>query len=255
MALCELLVHVDIAGVPSVVNDSVDARGIGGAPHIVLEEPEERVADDVVVLVVGAARGGHEADGHLLAGQWGGDSLAAAGLGRAAVAFAHGGSNPGEVDVVGEAAEGGDDAAAAAPGLELAVRADVVLHRSAVRHQNKTLLFEQAVRQRPESITIVLGRRCALHRAPSFRVPRRGRPHTCNQPKTGREPLPEGQSRHMTCGGVLHGARPEGLRDGTIGLGARQPPFSWPWPAREARSNPRRRLTRRRGRSYTSTRP
>ena len=161
----ELPVHVDVAGVPGVVDGGVDARGVGGTPHVVLEEPEQRVADDVVVLVVGAPCGGDEADGDALAGERGRHRRARARRGCAPVALSHGGGYPGEVDVVREPAQGGDDAAAAAPGLQLAVRADVVLHGTAVRHEEEALLLEQIVHERPEGGTVVLGCRRALHRA------------------------------------------------------------------------------------------
>ena len=64
-----------------------------------------------------------------------------AGLGGSPVALAHRGRYPREVDVVGQSAQRGDDAAASPARLELAARADVVLHWPPVRHEDETLLF------------------------------------------------------------------------------------------------------------------
>ena len=44
----------------------VDDRPLGQVPHLVLEEPEQRVGDDVVGLLVDAALGRHESQPHLL---------------------------------------------------------------------------------------------------------------------------------------------------------------------------------------------
>ena len=48
------LIYRYVAALPSIMNSGVNVGVVGRVPHVVLEEPEQRIADDVVVFVVGA---------------------------------------------------------------------------------------------------------------------------------------------------------------------------------------------------------
>ena len=139
----ELLVHFDVAVLPCLVDGGVHAWCVGRTPHVVLDEPEQRIADDVVVLVVGVAGGRDEPNRDALPGQRRGDGSACVRFRYAAVAFAHSCGYPGEVDMVGEPAQRGYDTATATAGLERTVLRGVVLHRPAVRYEDEVLLLEQ----------------------------------------------------------------------------------------------------------------
>ena len=65
--------------------------------------------------------------------------------GGSAVTLAHGAGDPGEVDVVGESAERGDDSTAATACLEFAVRLDVIFHGAAVGGKDEPLTAEEIV--------------------------------------------------------------------------------------------------------------
>ena len=55
----EGLVHRYVAGFPGIMHGGIDVGVVGRVPHVVLQEPEQRIAEDVVVLVVNAPGGHH----------------------------------------------------------------------------------------------------------------------------------------------------------------------------------------------------
>ena len=122
----EALVDARIAFVPRLFQRDVDRGRVGELPEVVLEEPEDRVRDDVVEpvvrrLVVGdepQAEGCTALEGLL-------DRLAARLLDHRAVLFAHRARDPRDVVVRDEAAQRGDEPAAAAPGHALVAVAPV----------------------------------------------------------------------------------------------------------------------------------
>ena len=132
----EGLVHWDVARFPGVVHGGVDVWIVGWVPHVVLQEPEERVAQDVVVLVVDAPGSHHVAQVNLVPRERGPHVRGLAIVGDDPVAFTHGAGHPGELEFLGHRTEGGDYAATATAGLGTAVAGHLVFHRAAVAHQN-----------------------------------------------------------------------------------------------------------------------
>ena len=51
-AVSKCLVYRFVASFPGVINDTVDIRSEWGTPHPVLKKPEERVAQNIVKLVI-----------------------------------------------------------------------------------------------------------------------------------------------------------------------------------------------------------
>ena len=92
-------VYLDVPVFPGVVHSAVNGGCVGGAPHVVLEEPEERVAERVVELVVDAAGGVDVPERDTGAGQCGLDALTVALLPYPAVSFTHCAGHPGEVHI------------------------------------------------------------------------------------------------------------------------------------------------------------
>ena len=129
----ERLVHGQVAVEPRVVQAEVEVRRVREAPHVVLQEPERRVGDDVVVPVVRVRVVRDETQpvrravaGRLL-------EPVAAVLGRnGAVLVGHRARDPGDVVMRDEAAQRSDEAAAAAKDDALARRRAAVAHRPAV---------------------------------------------------------------------------------------------------------------------------
>ena len=66
-SICKSLVHRDIAAFPGIMDRGIYIGVIRRVPHIVLQEPEERIAKDVVVLVVNPAGSHHVAQIDLVA--------------------------------------------------------------------------------------------------------------------------------------------------------------------------------------------
>ena len=139
----EGLVHQPVARRPGVVDHAVDIGRVGRAPHVVLEKPEERVAEDVVELVVYAARGRDVADGDPLGGQRRANSLPLRLLAGPTVAFAEGVGHPGELVAVDDAAQGGYDRAAARSWLQTAFRGKAELQGAPIACDNQRATLQQ----------------------------------------------------------------------------------------------------------------
>src|SRR5690606_498953 len=100
----EHLVDGYVAVVPGIPDFDIDIRSAGCLPQIVLQEPEQRVADDVVVLVIGIRIGRDKAEHEIAALAARRDQLlaiAASHLGPNAVAISHRGSDPDRFNVFG----------------------------------------------------------------------------------------------------------------------------------------------------------
>ena len=132
------LVDGDVAALPGLVDGAADVGRARRVPHVVLEEPEQGVAEDVVVPLVDVAGHDDEADVDLVIGEL---EEAAVGLfGGAAVAVGHGGGDPGGGEEAGGGGEGGDHAAAAAAADEGAVVLDAELQGAAVAGDDQAAL-------------------------------------------------------------------------------------------------------------------
>jgi hypothetical protein len=141
----EGLVHGHVPTLPGAQGAGVDDRPLGKVPHLVLEEPEEGVGDDVVGLLVDGALGRNEAQTDLLVGAGCGAHEARVG-GCAPVTVAHGRRDPRHGDVVTDLAEGGDEAARPATRAQRAVRAAREGHRPAVGGNDQAAVTEQLCR-------------------------------------------------------------------------------------------------------------
>ena len=134
----EPLVDRDVALAPRVVKAVVDVGRAREAPEVVLDEPQHRVRDHVVVPVVGGrvVRDQVEpvrrpAARHLV------HRLAAGLLRYDTVLLGHGARDPGDLLVLDQAAEGRDEAPAPAPGDAPAAGVAVVHDRPAVRDHDQ----------------------------------------------------------------------------------------------------------------------
>jgi hypothetical protein len=58
--LGEGLIDSNIAILPGIVDILSYIRGMGEIPHVMLQEPEERVAQDTVELMINVSRANHE---------------------------------------------------------------------------------------------------------------------------------------------------------------------------------------------------
>ena len=129
----EGLVDGEIAVEPRVVQPEVEIRRVRQPPHVVLEEPQRRVRDDVVVPVVGRRvvrrRGG--CDTRAVARSLV-DRIATVLAGDDAILVAHRARDPRHLVSRDEAAQRGDEPAAAATRDPLAVCDRVVRHGPAV---------------------------------------------------------------------------------------------------------------------------
>ncbi len=136
-------VYLDVAVAPGVPGLVGDVGSAGGVPQVVLEEPEQGIADLVVVLVVGLLVGHDKAKAEPGAALgWRDDLLAApARHGPAlAVAGGHGGGDPDRFLVLEDGADGGDEAAAALAGAELAVADLGERNRTSIRGDDQRML-------------------------------------------------------------------------------------------------------------------
>jgi len=79
----------------------------------VLQEPEQGVAEDAVVFVVGVSAGNYKANIEVVSGERCLEVLPLCHFRSAAVPLAHGAGDPGEVHILTDGAKGGDHATAA----------------------------------------------------------------------------------------------------------------------------------------------
>ena len=131
----ESLVDGNVAVLPGVMDAGVHVGVVGRVPHIVLQEPEQRVAEDVEILMVNPAGGDDVAELDLVAGQGRVKGRASAVVGDYAVAFAHCAGNPGKRGGLGQGVQGRYDAAAAPARFGATVGSHLMLHGAAVACQ------------------------------------------------------------------------------------------------------------------------
>src|SRR2546425_6059322 len=96
---CDRFVYRDIAAFPGFVNCASDVRSAGRVPHEVLDEPKQRVAEDVVVTLVRRLGDGHKADVDLVVRHVKKSALCS--LSGETVSVSHGGRHPCRGDETG----------------------------------------------------------------------------------------------------------------------------------------------------------
>ena len=138
--LGELLVHHEVAVVPGVHLLGPDVRVAAEVPQVVLDEPQHRVGDDVVVLVVRVGGRGDVAHAVLFAVQR--DLHGALLGGQAALGVAQRRRHPGARMVAEHFGEDGDQAAGPARDDRLSRRVVVERHGAAVGGHHETALCE-----------------------------------------------------------------------------------------------------------------
>ena len=136
--LGEVAVDGAVAVTPGEVEPLIDARSARETPEVVLEEPEHRVGDDVVVPVVGRRVVGDEPQpvrrpvgGGLV------QRLAAFLLRHLPILVGDGARDPRHVVVADEAPERGDEPAASAPGNAISARVAVEGDGATVRDDDQ----------------------------------------------------------------------------------------------------------------------
>ncbi len=140
----EGVVEGDVASVPGAHRGRVDDRPLRQVPHLVLEEPQEGVGDDVVGLLVHRSldRCESQAD-RLVVAERSSDQPRV--RGGAAIALAHGGGDPGDRHALADVAEGGDEAARSATRPQRAVGRGREGHRASVGRDDQPPVSEERV--------------------------------------------------------------------------------------------------------------
>ncbi len=136
----ELLVHHDVAVVPGVHLVGADVRVPAEIPEVVLDEPQHRVGDDVVVLVVGLGGRRDVAQAVLLAVE--AHLHGTVPGGKAALGVTQGRRHPGAGVVAQDLGEDRDQAAGPAGDDRLSGRVVVERHRAAVGGHHEAALCE-----------------------------------------------------------------------------------------------------------------
>ena len=134
----ERLVDGEVAAVPRGVQAEVQVRRVRQPPHVVLEEPERRIGDDVVVPVVrrGVERDQADAIGRAVASRLVG-RLAAVLARDDAVLLAHRARDPRHLVPRHQAAQRGDEPAATPAHDPLARRRTLVRNGTAIRNDDE----------------------------------------------------------------------------------------------------------------------
>jgi hypothetical protein len=91
------LVHRHVAALPGVMYAGVHIWVVGRVPHVVLQEPEQRIAEYVVKLVIYAPGSDNVPQAYLVARKGGLVAGTLRGTGNQPVALTHGAGNPGEL--------------------------------------------------------------------------------------------------------------------------------------------------------------
>jgi hypothetical protein len=136
----------------------------------VLQEPKERVAENVVELVVHAPGGEDISSRYLLLGKRRSDIAVFGFPLGATIAFTHSIGHPGELKVLNQTVEGCDDGAAASPGLKLAFRAKVVLKGAPVAGNDEGALAKDVGAQLKELLLTCIFCDGYLHILPTPQV-------------------------------------------------------------------------------------
>jgi len=122
---------------PGIVHHRIDVGRVGRIPHIVLQEPEEGVAENVVVLVVGTAGGNDEAEVEVLPWKGGLNMGIPRLLSSPPVALPHSAGDPRKLHILAHGTEGGDHTPTSPAALEPTILSKMVFHRPAVRGEDK----------------------------------------------------------------------------------------------------------------------
>ena len=139
------LINRPIAVFPSVMDGGVHRGIVGRMPHIVLQKPQQRIAQHIVMLMIDPPRRNDITQVYAVAGQGRGARIAA--VGNPAVALAHRAGNPGKGGGLRQAVEGGYNAGIAAAGLHAALGSQIVFHRAPVAAQDQGAAAQQVVAQ------------------------------------------------------------------------------------------------------------
>jgi hypothetical protein len=121
----EELVDPLVAFLPGVPGCSRDVGRARGVPEIVLQEPEERIGNNVVVEVVFLRSWDHESETEIGVVPWRADehfTILSRELGPCPIAVGHRCRNPNRLPVFGNGADRGDHATASLPRGERAIR-------------------------------------------------------------------------------------------------------------------------------------
>jgi hypothetical protein len=118
----------DVPRFPCIIYGLVHVGSVGRTPHIVLQEPEEGVAEYVIELVIRTPRCYHILQIETLPWQGRLNPSSLRLLGNTTVSLSHGTGYPGEVHVIGQSAKSSDHSATAAASLKVTLRGKVILH-------------------------------------------------------------------------------------------------------------------------------
>ncbi len=145
--ISELTVNRHVPVTPRVPRLFVDVRCAWSVPEIVLEEPEERVRDPIVIAVVRVRIGQNEAKADV--GVRGPDHGFAGLLslqGTLTISVGHGAGDPCQIAEAADCADRGDDAATSSFGAVRAILFDLEFDRAAVRGDDQSSSFEEVAR-------------------------------------------------------------------------------------------------------------
>jgi hypothetical protein len=126
------LVHRDIAILPGIVDLASDIGARKLVPHIMLKEPEHRVANVIVVFMVSLLWAEDKTEGKLSPCGGGREAPNFGHLRSLTVSLAHGSSDPGELCITAQGKKGGDHSSPAKLALELAILGYVVFYRTSI---------------------------------------------------------------------------------------------------------------------------
>ena len=151
------LVDRHVSVVPRVVDGAPNVRRPRCVPHEVLHEPEERVAEDVVVPLINGRRHRHEAHEDVLLGHL--ERLAVRLRCRDAVAVRHRRGDPRGRHEARRGRYRRNHAAAAPLRRKLAAGLELVLDRSAVARDDEAAPREHLGTESLEALEVLLGGR------------------------------------------------------------------------------------------------
>ena len=166
----EGVVEGDVPAIPGAHDGRIDHRPLRQVPHLVLEEPQERIGNDVVGLLVDGAFNGRETQPYRVVTA--GRLAQQLRIGRrAAIAFAHGRRDPRQWHVPADLSECRYQATRAAARTQRSIRRAGERDRPTVGGDDQPAIPEQRGRRRTQGAVGV-----GIHRVRtgSPRTPRRG---------------------------------------------------------------------------------
>ena len=150
------LVDRDVPRLPSVMDRGVYVGVIRRVPHVVLQEPQQGVAEYVVKFVVDAPGRNYVAKVDFVSWKRRFQTRRQSVVGDGPVAFPHGAGHPGKLRGLDQEVECGDHAAAATTPLGAAFRGHLVFHRSAVAGQKQGPLRKHPIAKLLELCHVVV---------------------------------------------------------------------------------------------------